>query len=150
MAYDIFKKKLVARDWSCGAEDLPKSSKGYAPETYWGEAQMEAWVNSAMTKPKGLFGGKPDRGEAIAMLAKHMKDKKIGPMSASAGLGAAVGSVLLPNKQEERLRNKIDDVRYDIRSAKGVIGAGVFALAGALAFLGFAKVYKAAEARSRS
>lgn len=149
MAYDVLKKRQVPRDWSCGADDLPSKAKGYIPETWWTEAQMEAWVSSAMSKSRGFFGGgKPDRGQAIKMLAEHMKDKKIGPQSVSAGIGAAVGSVLLPDKQEERLRNKIDDVRYDIRNAKNVIGAGVFALAGAFAFLGFAKVYKAAASRN--
>lgn len=57
------------------------------------------------------------------------------------------GSLLIPAKQETRLLNKIDDVRYDVRNTKAVVGGAAYALAGALAFLGFAKVYKAAVAR---
>lgn len=54
----------------------------------------------------------------------------------------SIGSFLLPDKQQKALFNKIDDVRYDVRKAKGLIGAGVFALAGALAFVGISSVYR--------
>lgn len=57
------------------------------------------------------------------------------------------GSILLPDKERRELLNKIDDVRYDVRDAKSTLGAGIFALSGALAFLGFAKVYKAAKGK---
>ena len=57
------------------------------------------------------------------------------------------GSIVLPDKERKELLNKVDDVRYDVRDAKKTIGAGIFALSGALAFIGFAKVYKAAKGK---
>lgn len=57
------------------------------------------------------------------------------------------GSIVLPDKERKELLNKIDDVRYDVRAAKNTIGAGVFALSGALAFLAFAGVYKASKGK---
>jgi hypothetical protein len=58
-----------------------------------------------------------------------------------------VGSILLPAKERKVLIDKIDDVRYDVRSAKRVVGAAVFALAGALGLVGIAMVHNAAQAQ---
>ena len=68
------------------------------------------------------------------------------PISALAnGIGAEVGSILLPKKEQSKIFDKIDDLRYDIRGTRDVIGAGLFALAGAGAILAFGKIYKAAR-----
>jgi len=142
MAYDIMRGTEDGKDWSCGAAaDLPGSAKGYVPEKYWGPSEMEAKLQDIMSKPSGFMAAKPDREKAIEMLAKHMKSNKIGPKDMAAG----VGSILFPAKEQQRLMAKLDDVRYDIRGMRDLIGAGVFSLAGALAFLGFAKVYKTAK-----
>ena len=53
---------------------------------------------------------------------------------------SAMGNILTPTS----ILNKIDDVRYDLRNIGANVTSGVFALAGAFAFLAFAKVYKAA------
>lgn len=52
-----------------------------------------------------------------------------------------MGSFLTPTS----VLNKIDDVRYDVRQAGAGISGGIYALAGAFAFLGFAKIYKYAK-----
>lgn len=143
MSYDIIKGEQDDSDWSCGASDLPASAKGYVPETFWRPEHMERKLSEIMSKggaPFGL-GKKPSREEALKELASYMRAKKIGPMDASAGIGAEVGSILFPRA----LSDKIDDIRYDVRNTGGAVAKGVFALAGALAFLGFAKVYKAAS-----
>lgn len=151
MAYDVFSGQKTNRDWSLG-EDLPVAAKGYAPMTYWDRGQMEAKVAEIMSKRGGLFGvgPKPSRAEAIVELAKYMKANKIGPRDMSSGIGAEVGSILLPVKEQKAIHSKIDDVRYDIRGAKSVIGAGLFTLSGALALLGIASIYRTRAVESRS
>jgi hypothetical protein len=62
---------------------------------------------------------------------------------------SSMGSVLLPAKQQRALFEKIDDVRYDVRGAKRVVGAALFALSGALAFLGIASIYRTAKSEQR-
>lgn len=57
----------------------------------------------------------------------------------------SVGSLLLPAAQQKVLLNKIDDVRFDIRSAKNIVGAAIFALSGAIGFMAIAKIYKVAS-----
>lgn len=142
MAINLLTGKRTARDWSCGASDLPSSIPGVIPEKWWGPAQMEAKLNEIMNKPKGIFGGgsKPTREEGIDLLVKYMKDKKIGPQNVSG-----IGSLLLPAKEQARLMAKLDDLRYDIRGTRDLVGAGMFALAGGVALLGFAKIYKTAK-----
>jgi hypothetical protein len=145
MAFNLLTGKMTRRDWSCGASDLPRFIPGLAPETYWGPSQMESKLASIMSQPKHVFGDKPTREEAIPLLASYMKQNKIGPKDVTAGIGAEVGSILLPAKDQNRIFNKIDDLRYDMRSTRDVIGAGMFALAGALTVVGFGKIYKAAR-----
>ncbi len=55
------------------------------------------------------------------------------------------GSILLPTKEQDKIFDKIDDIRYDIRTTSGIVGAGMFALAGATAVLAFGKIYKTAR-----
>jgi hypothetical protein len=145
MAFDLLTKKQSRRDWSCGASDLPSNIPGLVPETFWGPAQMESKLASIMSKPRSMFGSKPTREEALPMLAQYMREKKIGPKDVASGIGAEVGSILLPAKEQGRIFDKIDDLRYDIRSTRDVVGAGMFALAGAVAVLGFGKIYKTAR-----
>lgn len=146
MAYDLLRGKIDTKDWSCGvASDLPSAAKGYAPQTWWNHAQMEAKLSDIMSKPRGTFGfggGKPSRDEAMKDLVAFMKSNKIGPMDKSSGIGAEVGSFVFPAKQQQALHNKIDDVRYDIRGAKRVVGISVLALSGAIAFLGLSAILR--------
>jgi len=59
--------------------------------------------------------------------------------------GSSMGSFLFPVKEQRSLMAKLDDLRYDIRGARSVIGAGIFALSGALAALAVASVYRTAR-----
>jgi hypothetical protein len=145
MAFDLLSGRQDSRDWSCGASDLPRSIPNMVPETYWGPDQMESKLAAIMSKPKSMFGSKPTRDEAIPMLASYMKDRKIGPKDVAAGISAEVGSIILPVKEQARIFEKIDDLRYDIRGTRDVVGAGMFALASAVAVLAFGKIYKAAR-----
>lgn len=53
-----------------------------------------------------------------------------------------MGSVLTPTS----ILNKVDDLRYDVRNVGANVAGGIYALAGAFAFLAFAKVYRSATA----
>ena len=65
----------------------------------------------------------------------------------SCGIGDDdVGSFLFPAKEQQGLLNKIDDVRYDVRKTGGIVGAGLAALAGAVALLGIGHLWSAARA----
>ncbi len=146
MAFDIVRGKKIARDWSCGA-----SRHNFVAETFWGPDKMEAKILEFMSKPKGPFGlgGKPTREEAVKMVADFMKANKIGPSSTASGVGAEVGSVLFPEKDQKRMFDKVDDLRFDVRNAKNVVGAGIFALSGALAFIAISKIYKVQKSGGR-
>src|SRR5579872_309081 len=137
MAYNLITGRTTKRDWSCGAGDLPTSSKGYVPDTYWDPDQMEAKLTSIMSKPKSFMGPKPTREEAVAMLTDYMKSRKIGPRDVTAGIGAEVGSIVFPIKEQAKLYDKIDDLRYDVRAMNTGISATGYALAGAISILAF-------------
>lgn len=68
----------------------------------------------------------------------------------TGGRDWSCGSIVWPEKEQKKLFDKIDDVRYDVRNAKGVIGTGIFALAAGLAFIGLSSMYKAAVNRRGS
>ena len=58
---------------------------------------------------------------------------------------ATIGSLVLPEKQEKRLLNKIDDVRYDIRKTGNLVKISVLSLSAALGFLGIASVFRTSK-----
>lgn len=143
MAYDLFSGAFTQRDWSLGASDLPAKARGYAPTTFWKPPQMEAKLAEILGQPKSMFSSdKPDRKEAITMLAAYMKANKIGPSEVAGGIGAEVGSLVLTAKDRDKLLNKIDDVRFDIRNFRFTFGVAFFALAGAITFGGLSKLYE--------
>lgn len=53
-------------------------------------------------------------------------------------------------QQADAFRNKVDDLRYDVRKTGSLIGSGVFALAAAIAFVGMATVFRTAAKLHRS
>lgn len=59
-----------------------------------------------------------------------------------------VGSFIFPQKEQQALYNKIDDVRYDMRKGGALVGAGLAAMAGAVAFLGLAQMWNAARGKA--
>ena len=56
-----------------------------------------------------------------------------------------VGSLVLPEKQEKRLLNKIDDVRYDIRKTGNLVKISVLSLSAALGFVALASIYRTSK-----
>jgi hypothetical protein len=55
----------------------------------------------------------------------------------------------MPAKQQKALFAKIDDVRYDVRRAKSLISASVFALSGALSLIALASIYRTVSKESK-
>lgn len=130
MAYDLIHGN-TSRDWSIGT--LPKGATGYIPKDWWTEAKAEAEVQKHM-KSSFLSPGL-SRKDAEETVMDYMKANKIGIMS-------GIGSLLLPTKQQKEFFAKIDDVRYDVRRAKTLIGGAVFALSGALGLLALASIFR--------
>jgi hypothetical protein len=62
---------------------------------------------------------------------------------------SGVGSILLPEKQEKRLLNKIDDVRYDIRKAGNATKIGLLVLSAALGSLAVASFFRTSKGDRR-
>jgi hypothetical protein len=50
------------------------------------------------------------------------------------------GSILLPKRQEKAIIDKIDDIRYDVRRAGNLAGAGLLCLSAAIAAVAVAKI----------
>ncbi len=52
------------------------------------------------------------------------------------------GSIVLPEKQERRLLDKIDDVRFDVRRLGRGATVGMLCLSGAVGLAAIASVYR--------
>ena len=57
-----------------------------------------------------------------------------------------MGSWLLSTKEQQKIFNKIDDVRYDMRTVGRRVGIAMGCLAGALGLLGVASIYRTSTA----
>jgi hypothetical protein len=137
MAYDLLHGHTPG-DWTlpssaCG--ELPKGATGYAPEHWWTAKQAEDKVQEFM-KSGGLFGTKLPREIAERRTLEFLRKNSIGIMS------GAVGSWLLSAKEQQKIFNKVDDVRYDLRLVGRRVGIAMGCLAGALGVLGIASIYK--------
>jgi hypothetical protein len=75
--------------------------------------------------------------------------KNFARQSSLGGSPSDVGSLLIPAKQERALLQKIDDVRYDVRTVGGKVSGSVLALAAALGLLGVASIYRTANSGNR-
>ena len=51
------------------------------------------------------------------------------------------------DSDQKRMMNKMDDVRFDLRSTRNILGASLFALAGGLAFVGVASVFRTSKGK---
>jgi hypothetical protein len=111
--------------------------KSYTPERYWTAAQAEAQAQ-ALQKSGGLFGVPLPREQAEKKTLEAMRAQKIGLMS-------GIGSWIISEKEQLRLLNKIDDVRYDMRLASRRAGIGLGLLAGSLGLLGIASLYRTSK-----
>jgi hypothetical protein len=144
MAYDLLNKKTTPRNFALGSQTppsmisgIPLGAQGYAPEHWWTVAEAEAKVQEFM-KSGGTFGTKLPRENAERKTLAFMRAQSIGVMSGTSSLG----SWLLPKKEQDRLLNKVDDVRYDLRLAGRRVGIALGCMAGALGLLGVASIYR--------
>ena len=55
------------------------------------------------------------------------------------------GSLLLPEKQQKTILNKIDDVRFDIRRTGGIIKIGLLSLSAAIALVAISNLRRASS-----
>ena len=54
----------------------------------------------------------------------------------------STGSVMLPEKQEKRLLDKVDDVRYDVRRAGERARTGLLVLSAAIGLVALSGIYR--------
>jgi len=142
MAHDLLSGRNT-KNWgrnasSCG--NLPAGAQGYAPSHWWSAEQAEAKVRELM-KSGGTFGEKLPREAAERKTLAWLRSQSIG-ITSSSGDGQVMGSWLMSEKEQLRILNKIDDVRYDLRLVSRRAGIGLGLLAGALAILGAASIYR--------
>ena len=139
MAHDILRGKTTG----CWGRDettlgsLPAGARGYAPSRWWSPEQAEAKVQELM-KSGGTFGTSLPREAAERSALAWLRKQDIG-ISSSTG---TVGSLLMSEREQKRILGKIDDVRYDLRLVSRRVGIGLGCLAGALAVLGAASIYR--------
>lgn len=83
------------------------------------------------------------------LMAYELTQKRVVKGDYTCGLGGEddMGSLLLNDSDQNRLYNKIDDVRYDVRRTGSLVAAGVGALAGAVAMLGISQFWRASRGR---
>jgi len=150
MSIDLLRGK-TSKNWSRGdlsdlgeratsIGDLPEGAKGYAPSHWWMPEQAEAKVKEFM-KSGGLFGTSLPRDAAERKTLAWLRSQSIGIQSKVTG-EPVLGSWLMSEKEQQRILNKIDDVRYDMRLVSRRVGIGMGCLAGALAVLGAASIYR--------
>jgi hypothetical protein len=139
VAYDLLKKKTTEKNYapSSMVSGIPLGAQGYAPTRWWTVAEAEAKVQELM-KSGGLFGTKLPREIAEKDALAFMRKNDIGVMSGTSSLG----SWLLSKKEQDRLLQKVDDVRYDLRLTGRRVGIALGCLAGALGVLGVASIYR--------
>jgi hypothetical protein len=143
VSYDILRGKIpgdfsrngAARTSQTGVGSLPTKATGYVPETWWTAQQAEAKVSDFASRG-GLFGTKLPRELAEKKTLEYLRAQRIGIMSGT------MGSWLLSDKEQKRILEKIDDVRYDMRLVSRRTSIAVGCLAGALGLVGIASIFK--------
>jgi len=55
------------------------------------------------------------------------------------------GSIILPEKQERRLLDKVDDLRFDVRHFGRGVAVGMLCLSGAVGLAALASVYRTSQ-----
>ena len=60
-----------------------------------------------------------------------------------------IGSIVLPEAQERRLTNKVDDVRYDVRRAGRAAQVGLLCLSAAVGLAAVSGIYRTARGGMR-
>lgn len=146
MAYDVLHGH-TPRNWARNSEKPSDSSSigaitqtpgTYTPSHWWTAKQAEAHV-ALFQKSGGAFGTELSREQAERKTLDLMRAQKIGLLS------GGIGSWIISEKEQMRLLNKIDDVRYDMRLASRRAGIGLGLLAGSLGLLGIASIYRTSK-----
>jgi hypothetical protein len=153
MAHDLLRGSNT-KNWGrsasvCGGHtvgSLPTGAQGYAPTSWWKPEKAEAKVQELM-KSGGTFGMSLPREAAERHALAWLREKNIG-IDSSGGSGV-MGSWLMSEKEQLRILNKIDDVRYDLRLVSRRVYIGLGCLAGALAVLGAASIYRTSAQDNR-
>lgn len=57
--------------------------------------------------------------------------------------------MLLPEKQQKALFNKIDDVRYDVRRSSNLLKIGMLSLSAAIGLVAVSNLYKTSSENQR-
>ena len=123
---------------SAKAAEAAKDSSGYVPERWWTAKQVEEKTKD-FEKSGGLFGTKLPREFAEKKTLEFLRAQNIGIMSGT------MGSWILSDKDQKRILNKIDDVRFDLRLASSRVSMAGGLLAGALGLLGVASLYRTSQ-----
>jgi hypothetical protein len=135
MARDLLLGRRTTWNWGLGLKNQPPHAATYSPATWWSEDEVEGELRRVKASG-GLFGTPLPRAAAERKTLEHLRDQNIGISSGT------MGSWLLSAKDQKRIFDKIDDVRYDVRLASRRVGIGLGCLAGALGLLGVASIYK--------
>jgi len=139
MAHDLLHGP-TSRNWSRNtvATSLGRDSSGYVPEKWWTAKQVEEKTKE-FEKSGGIFGTKLPREFAEKKTLEFLRAQNIGIMSGT------MGSWILSEKDQKRILNKIDDVRFDLRLASKRVSVAGGLLAGALGLLGIASLYRTSQ-----
>ena len=124
-------------DSSLGAKSA-KDASGYVPERWWTAKQVEEKTKD-FEKSGGLFGTKLPREFAEKKTLEFLRAQNIGIMSGT------MGSWILSDKDQKRILNKVDDVRFDLRLASSRVSMAGGLLAGAIGLLGLASLYRTSQ-----
>lgn len=129
--------KHSRRNWGLGPRvATPRdAAPAPAPSTWRSEKEVDDELHRVMASG-GLFGTPLPREAAERKTLEIMRDRKISVLSGT------MGSWLLSAKDQKKIFDKVDDVRYDVRLFGQRIGIGLGCLAGALGLLGIANIYK--------
>ena len=149
MAHDLLQGP-TSRNWSRNAvvQGQGDTSSGpplegahhYVPEKFWTAKQIEEKTKE-FEKSGGYFGTKLPREFAEKKTLEFLRAQNIGIMSGT------MGSWILSDKDQKRILNKIDDVRFDLRLASSRVSMAGGLLAGALGLLGVASLYRTSRTR---
>lgn len=78
------------------------------------------------------------------------QDIIFGKTRANWSRSSSMGSVILSSKEQVRLLEKVDDVRYDVRKASGRVAISVMCLAASIGMFSIASIYRTSRLPPRT
>ncbi len=78
------------------------------------------------------------------------QDIIFGRTKANWARSSSMGSMIFSTREQARLLNKVDDVRYDARKASGRIAIALGCLAASISMFSIASIYRTARLPSRT